>query len=81
MQIKKRAISTFIKQNCLRACIILILTILSTGCASSKKVNYFQDNDEKNEVVLKETIVNYQPTIQYGDMLNINIVLGLEGWD
>jgi polysaccharide export outer membrane protein len=70
MHINKLAIFTMIKQNYLRLFLILLLTSLLTRCASSKKVNYFQDRGNN---VLKETIINYQPTIQYGDMLNINI--------
>jgi polysaccharide export outer membrane protein len=48
---------------------------LFTGCASSKKVNYFQDErrSEKDGFILNENISNYEPTIQYGDMLSINV--------
>jgi len=70
MHLNKPAIFTMIKQNYLKLFFTLLLVSLLTGCASSKKVNYFQDS---GNYVLKETIINYQPTIQYGDMLNINI--------
>nr|WP_321234179.1 polysaccharide biosynthesis/export family protein [uncultured Psychroserpens sp.] len=46
------------------------MAVFLTGCASSKKVNYFQNNDG---LVSKLEITNFQPTIQYADMLNINI--------
>ena len=66
----KITLLTLIKQHYLRSFLTLLLTTLLSGCASSKKVNYFQDSDES---ALKETIINIQPTIQYGDMLNINV--------
>ncbi|TPV35986.1 polysaccharide export protein [Paucihalobacter ruber] len=50
--------------------LITILAVLFTGCASSKKINYFHD---KNDIEVNSTIINYQPTIQYGDMLSINV--------
>lgn len=74
MQINKISILTIIKQENLKLFLILLLATLLTGCASSKKINYFQDRDE---LTSKETIVNYQPLIQYGDMLNI-IVSSIE---
>jgi polysaccharide export outer membrane protein len=72
MQIKKQAILTTIKQIYLKSFLIVLVATLFTGCGSSKKINYFQDEGEER-VPLKETISNYQPTIQYGDMLNINV--------
>ncbi|WP_045475144.1 polysaccharide biosynthesis/export family protein [Winogradskyella sp. PG-2] len=59
-----------IKISELRDWFIILITILLTGCASSNKINYFKKNDK---LVLKEDITNFQPTIQYADMLNINI--------
>lgn len=70
MQIKKIPILTIIKQENLKLFLILLLATILTGCASSKKINYFQDRDD---LALRETIVNYQPTIQYGDLLNITV--------
>lgn len=72
MQIKKQAIITTVNQLYLRSFLIILVATVITGCGSSKKVNYFQDEGEER-VPLKETISNYQPTIQYGDMLNINV--------
>ncbi len=74
MQINKLTFLTLIKQNYFRLFLIIILATLFTGCASSKKLNYFQDNKGETEgFILNETITNYQPTIQYGDMLSINV--------
>lgn len=50
--------------------LITILAVLFTGCASSKKINYFHD---KGDIEVNSAIINYQPTIQYGDMLSINV--------
>lgn len=50
--------------------LIFLLASFLTGCASSKKINYFQDRDN---AALKEAIVNYEPVIQYGDMLSITV--------
>ncbi len=63
--------SKMIKKHSFNRIIILVLVSLITGCASSKKINYFQDQEEGSEP--QETIINYEPTIQYGDVLNINV--------
>ena len=47
-----------------------LLVSLSVGCASSKKVTYFQDEEGRN---INETLLNYEPTIQKGDILTINV--------
>jgi polysaccharide export outer membrane protein len=74
VQMNKLAILTMIKQTYLRLFLILLLAILFTGCASSKKINYFQDKtSEKEGFKLNENITNFEPTIQYGDMLSINV--------
>jgi polysaccharide export outer membrane protein len=70
MQKNTRAILTMIKQNYLRLFLILLLVTLVTGCASSKNLNYFQDKKGKD---IETNMINYQPTIQYGDMLSINV--------
>jgi polysaccharide export outer membrane protein len=41
------------------------------SCVSSEKINYFQDKDDNQAV--NELIVNYEPTLQIGDMLTINV--------
>lgn len=49
---------------------ILILILNMVSCASPAKIVYFQDI-EGNEV--NETILNFEPTIQTGDLLLINV--------
>jgi len=41
------------------------------GCVSSKKINYFEDTDENQ--VINERILNYEPPLQIGDMLTVNV--------
>ncbi len=50
--------------------IISILSVLSVSCVSTKKMVYFQDIEGTE---IKETIVNYEPKIQIGDILSINV--------
>lgn len=50
--------------------IILILVTSLMGCASSKKIDYFQ---KKEGVEINENFTNYEPTIQFGDIININV--------
>jgi polysaccharide export outer membrane protein len=59
-----------IKQHYLKHFLSILLAVLFTGCASSRKINYFQDQED---VALTKTVTNYEPTIQYGDLLNINV--------
>ena len=59
-------INTFLIRTVLNCFTILLIV----GCASSKKINYFQDEDGKK---IDENIDNYQPTIQFGDILTINV--------
>ena len=47
-----------------------LLVSLLVGCGSSKKVTYFQDTEGQN---LNETLLNYEPTLQIGDILTINV--------
>lgn len=61
---------TAITQNYSRLALIIILAKLFTSCASSKNINYFHDEKGKK---IEKSIINYQPTIQYGDMLSINV--------
>lgn len=57
-------------QNIFNALTAILFLVLITGCASSKKLNYFQD---KKNVEINENIINYEPTIQFGDIININV--------
>lgn len=58
------------KKYYLNQFVILLFIVSITSCASSKKINYFQDNEAKD---VNENIINYEPTIQFGDILNINV--------
>jgi len=49
---------------------ISLLAIVITGCTSSKEIIYFQDTEGQQ---IQETLVNYEPTIQYGDIVSINV--------
>lgn len=49
---------------------LLILSNLFVNCASSGKIIYFQDS---KDVQPKETVINYEPIIQIGDLISINI--------
>lgn len=59
-----------LKSNHYRCVLCLIIAASLTSCVSSKKINYFQDEDGKT---INENIINYQPTIQFGDILTINV--------
>ncbi|MFD1294215.1 polysaccharide biosynthesis/export family protein [Lutibacter holmesii] len=49
----------------------LLITILSVAsCASPAKIVYFQDLEG---VEVNDTLINYQPKIQVGDLLSINV--------
>jgi polysaccharide export outer membrane protein len=74
MQINKHSFLGLKGQNYFRSAFIIVLASLFIGCASPKKVNYFQDESgQMDGFILTDTIVNYEPTIQYGDMLSINV--------
>ncbi len=62
--------SPLIVQPYLRLMLAIFVALVFVGCASSKKINYFQNSDE---IVLNDAVVNFQPTIQYADILAINI--------
>jgi len=49
---------------------LLLLANLLTNCASSEKVAYFQD---VQGVKIQETVANFEPEIQVGDLLAINV--------
>lgn len=46
------------------------MILLFSSCVSSKKMVYFQDTENSQ---LKETIVNFEPKIQAGDLISINV--------
>lgn len=62
MNIQKCSFLTFFK--------LLLLASLFTGCVSKKKINYFH---EQKGIVLNDSISSYEPKIQFGDILNINV--------
>ena len=47
-----------------------LLLGLLVGCASARKITYFQNEKGQN---INETLLNYEPTIQIGDILTINV--------
>jgi len=49
---------------------ILLTNCFLFNCVSANKINYFQIDDTSK---LKETIVNYEPKLQIGDILTINV--------
>ena len=50
--------------------LILASALFLTGCMSSKKIVYFQESDA---IKLQETLVNFQPQIQQGDLITIQV--------
>jgi polysaccharide export outer membrane protein len=48
----------------------LMIFLFLSSCASSKKINYFQNNDDS---ISKELLVNFEPPLQIGDILTINV--------
>lgn len=50
--------------------LVIIMAIFFMGCVSAKKIVYFQDEEG---IAIEEEIENYEPTIQYGDILAINV--------
>lgn len=59
------------KMNNLQYILILCIAVLISSCASSEKIIYFQDVD--GLAVVEDSFVNFEPAIQVGDMLAINI--------
>ena len=49
---------------------ILTVSLLMTSCKSSKKIDYFQD---VKGLTVNESLVNFEPEIQVGDFLAINV--------
>ena len=70
MYLKRLRLSIAMKQCYSNKMLMFLLIALFMGCASSKKINYFQDEDKS---VTSQEVINYAPNIQYGDMLNINV--------
>lgn len=58
------------KTNYIYILLFMVLLSSSTSCVSKKEMIYFQEVDG---VKISETIVNYEPKIQKGDILNINV--------
>lgn len=58
------------KENYRKLSLILLLALLFSSCASTKTIHYFQDTEG---IELNDTITNYEPKIQFGDILNINV--------
>ena len=50
--------------------VILGFAMLLTNCMSSKKIVYFQESDA---ITLEDSLVNFQPQIQLGDLLTIHV--------
>ncbi len=67
---KRDLIMELLKKMYTKCFVIFITSIFLFSCVSSSKINYFQDIDTKN---LQEDIVNFEPTIQIGDILTINV--------
>jgi polysaccharide export outer membrane protein len=49
---------------------LLLVTLVLTSCVSKGKIVYFQDNET---VQVNELILNFEPKIQAGDLLSINV--------
>lgn len=49
---------------------VYVIAVFLTSCVAKKKMVYF---GEPKGAVIHETLQNYQPTIQKGDLLNINV--------
>ena len=56
------------KQSYLKLFVIGVIILLCIGCVSPKKVTYFQD---VKEVELEQSLINFEPTLQIGDILTI----------
>ena len=53
-----------------RYLLIWAAALLFTGCMSSKKMVYFQESDQ---IQLQETLTKFQPQIQPGDLITIQV--------
>jgi polysaccharide export outer membrane protein len=59
-----------VKKKYFRYFTILLISSLFLGCVSSKKINYFNVTENQN---VNDSFVSYQPTLQVGDILTINV--------
>ena len=50
--------------------LIILGVVLINSCASSEKIVYFQDIEGQ---VVNDTLINFEPEIQFGDILAINV--------
>ncbi len=66
----KSKITKMVKKHYFKQIIILVLVSFISGCASAEKIDYFQETDGPN---LDDSITNYEPIIQFGDILTINV--------
>lgn len=58
------------KKNSFRGLWVCLTVVLLASCVSKKKMVYF---GKSKDAVINETLQNYEPTIQKGDFLNINV--------
>ena len=58
------------KKTIIKYVSIFSLAILLNACATSEKIVYFQDIEGQ---VVNDTLVNFEPEIQFGDILAINV--------
>lgn len=56
------------KQRYLRLFFLGLYTLLFVGCVSPKKITYFQ---QKKGIEMEQNLVNFEPTLQIGDILTI----------
>lgn len=59
-----------VKKKYFKRFAVILLSSFLLGCVSSKKINYFQDTANIN---INEELENYEPTLQIGDILSINV--------
>lgn len=59
---------TKMKRSYLIIFLIGLQVILCIGCVSPKKITYFQD---ETGIGLEQTLINFEPTLQIGDILTI----------
>lgn len=70
MNTKKQPSLILLKRRYFSLLIVFIFVYFLSSCASKKDINYFQERDN---LALTDTIYNYEPKIQFGDILNINV--------
>lgn len=70
MHTHKHSVLNLRKDTYLKLALVFLLALLLSSCVSKKKILYFQDTKGLN---LNDSITNYEPKIQFGDILNINV--------